>query len=409
MSTPKRQPAPGPRQCGTETASNILPAPPGDKAGNPQRLDPGEEPLSIAGWQSARGAREPPSKLLGLTVVEYREILSEPWVEDYLRSLEAGLRTVVATPDPLITEVATHLIGAGGKRIRPIIAFAASLAVASPDGRTQAIVDCAIAVELVHLASLYHDDVMDEASERRGVSSVNARYGNLLAIVTGDYLLARAAEIAARLGQGVAELLAATLAKMCEGQILEVGAAGNLDRSAESYLQAISGKTASLMATSARIPGIIAGAPEPLLDAITKIGENLGLIFQLRDDILDLFASRETLMKEPGQDLVEGVFTLPVILALRDSSVRQELQRLLGTSVSAEDRLVATKLIRESGSLPEALGVLDSYAEANRRLAAEIAGEAPGSVHLEWFIRLGNALTADAKRIAIGLAAEAAG
>ncbi len=347
-------------------------------------------------------------ELLGLTSVEYREILSETWTEGYLSSLEAGLLAVVSTPDPLITEVATHLIGAGGKRIRPIVSFKAALAFASPKSRTEATLNGAIAVELVHLASLYHDDVMDEASERRGVASVNSRYGNLLAIVTGDFLVARAAEIAARLGQEVAELLASTLAKMCEGQILEVGAAGNFDRSVESYIQAISGKTASLMATSARIPGIIAGAPEHLLDAITEIGENLGLIFQLRDDILDLFATREALKKEPGQDLVEGIYTLPVLLALEDASVRQELPRLLGKALSAEGQLAATKLIRESGSLPRALGVLDSYVEKNRLLAAEFDNGLPESEHLRWFVRLGSALAADARRTAIGLAAGAA-
>ena len=178
------------------------------------------------------------------------------------------------------------------------------------------VVTGAVAVELVHLGSLYHDDVMDEATTRRNVDSVNAKWGNHRAILAGDFLLARASQLAASLGPEVAGLLAETIGKLCEGQIRELEDTYNVDRTVESYELSITGKTASLLATSCRVGGIVGGLPRAEIEALTEFGHSYGMAFQIVDDILDVIASDEQLGKPSGNDIVEGNYTLPVIRAL---------------------------------------------------------------------------------------------
>jgi heptaprenyl diphosphate synthase len=237
-----------------------------------------------------------------------------------------------------------------------------------------------VTVELVHLASLYHDDVMDEATMRRKVESVNARWGNLVAIVAGDYLLARSAEIAASLGAEIASLLARTLAALCQGQVAEVQAAFRTDRSEDHYLETIAGKTAALMATSCRIGGLTAGLPGGEVEALTAFGERFGMLFQLRDDVLDVMADAETLGKPPGQDLAEGVYTLPTLRALADPHVGQELGRLLGRPLDVAQRETARRLVAHSPALRETVAVgqrfADEAAEATGALADRALGRA---------------------------------
>ena len=295
-----------------------------------------------------------------------------------LEKIETELRLSVETSDQVLSEVATHLIEAGGKRIRPILALAAARAVGedAPIG----VIRGASAVELVHLASLYHDDVMDEANERRGVVSVNARWGNLIAVVSGDFLLARAAGIAARLGSEIAELLADTLAAMCEGQIAEVKAGFNPDRTKEEYFHAISGKTASLMATSARIGALAAQGERSRVDLLTEIGHNFGMLFQIRDDVLDVAANRQELGKLPGQDLIEGVYNLPVILALESSEVGAELKAILNDKVQEASLPLATKLILQSKSIDGCYEIADGYYQRTKEIASDLADPYSGSI-----------------------------
>ena len=207
-----------------------------------------------------------------------------------------------------------------------------------------------MAVELVHQGSLYHDDVMDDAETRRTVQSVNARWGNLEAILAGDYLLARASEIAADLGTEVAGLLAATIAALCEGQIREVRYAFDVDRSEEAYLASISGKTASLLATAARIGAIVADHSRDVVDAVTDFGHNYGMAFQVVDDLLDVTATDEELGKPSGNDLVEGTYTLPVIRALAGPA-GDDLRSLLGGPIDSTDRDRARELVRADGAI----------------------------------------------------------
>lgn len=321
--------------------------------------------------------------------------LSPPWAAPFLAAIEAGLREAAATDDPAITEAALHLIQAGGKRLRPLISLAAARSLAAdhvvPDPHDP-VIQGAVAVELVHLASLYHDDVMDEATERRGVASVNARFGNLIAVVTGDFLLARAAGIAARLGQNVASVLADTLAAMCEGQVLEVSDAHHLDRDPQRYLAAIHGKTASLMGTAAHIPAIICQASPSRQAVLREAGTDIGLLFQLRDDLLDLVATREQLGKEPAQDLLEGIYTLPVISALTNPSVRARLIEHLQAASDPAHRAEAVALVREAGGIE---ATLDHMRRLLARLEANLA-TSPGE-SLAWLGSLGKGIVASAE------------
>ena len=189
------------------------------------------------------------------------QALDLPLLGEGLERLEPLLTTTVVTGDAFLDSVTTHLIAAGGKRLRPMLALASATG-GERDATPEDLLG-AVAVELVHLASLYHDDVLDEATIRRNVESVNSRFGNLVAIVAGDYLLARSAAIAASLGTEIAALLADTLARLCQGQVSEVRSAFQINRSHEDYVTAITGKTAALMSTSCRIGALPGASPRP--------------------------------------------------------------------------------------------------------------------------------------------------
>ena len=263
---------------------------------------------------------------LSFPLVDTAPLLSLPFLHDDLERLEPELTQAVRSGDPFLDEVTTHLIAAGGKRLRPCLALASATATAGHRAATDDDLQGAVAVELVHLASLYHDDVMDEALVRRNVESVNARFGNLVAIVAGDFLLARSAEIAASLGTEIAGLLAHTLGLLCQGQVTEVRAAFSTARTEADYLRTIEGKTAALMATSCRIGALTGGLDRAQVDVLTDFGRCFGMLFQLRDDILDVIATDEELGKPAGQDLAEGIYTLPVLLALADPDTGPELR-----------------------------------------------------------------------------------
>src|SRR3954469_15908364 len=256
-------------------------------------------------------------------------LLSLEGMEDELVRVEAALRSTVVADDPYLTEIASHLIEAGGKRQRPAFAIVVGACKTGQLPVPQEVILGGVAVELVQVGSLYHDDVMDEALTRRGVESVNARWGNLRAILSGDFLLAKASEIAASLGVEVAGLLAATIGSLCEGQVRELQTTYNSERTEEQYLSAIAGKTASLFAAATRIGAIVANLPRPQIEALTLYGHRYGMAFQIVDDVLAVVAPHEELGKPAGQDLAEGIYTLPVIRALRRDG--GELRGLLGS------------------------------------------------------------------------------
>src|SRR3954454_4552676 len=298
-------------------------------------------------------------------MVGLASLLDLPPLADDLVRVEDALRRSVGTADPFLTEVAGHLIAAGGKRLRPALALTAAYA-AAPDAATlpepEESVMGGVSVELVHLGSLYHDDVMDEALTRRGVESVNARWGNLRAILSGEFLLAKASEIAASLGVEVAGLLAATIGSLCEGQVRELQTTYNSERTEVQYLSSIAGKTASLFAAATRIGAIVAELPREHIEALTLYGHRYGMAFQIVDDVLDVVATDEELGKPAGQDLAEGVYTLPVIRQLRRDG--GELRGLLGSPLERGDVDRARKLVRADGAIEDALVLARSYCDS---------------------------------------------
>ncbi len=287
-----------------------------------------------------------------------------PSMEADLGRTEAELLRQVRADDGFVTEIASHLIKAGGKRLRPGFAMASAVVL---DGEGAAATDEAIlggcAVELVHIGSLYHDDVMDGALSRRSVKSVNAAWGNLQAILAGDYLLGRASEIAASLGAEVAGILAGTITALCEGQIREIQSQYDTARSIENYEQSISGKTAALLATACRIGAIVGGIPRPVVESLTEFGQSYGMAFQVVDDILDLVSDEQAAGKPVGNDLIEGTYTLPVILALDDTAVAAELRPLLTPEITPEQRDRARDLVLRSSGVRVAVDVAQSFAD----------------------------------------------
>jgi heptaprenyl diphosphate synthase len=279
-----------------------------------------------------------------------------------LDRVEDLLALSAASADPYLTEICSHLVAAGGKRVRPGFCLAAAAtSLADGETSTEHAVAGATAVELVHLGSLYHDDVMDEAVVRRQVESVNARWGNIRAILAGDFLLARASELAASLGVEVAGLLAATIGRLCEGQVLELKHSFDVDRSEEQYLRAIDGKTATLLAASCRIGAIVTGLPDDHREALTGFGSSYGMAFQIVDDVLDLVSTEADLGKPAGHDLEEGVYTLPVITAMR-SGHGEDLRALLGGPLDTAARDKAIDIVRDSDGIPSSIRRAREYA-----------------------------------------------
>ena len=285
-----------------------------------------------------------------------------PTMSADLVRVEGELLASVTSQDPYLTEIAGHLIKAGGKRVRPGFCIAAAASAAGSDGvATADIIKAAVSVELVHLGSLYHDDVMDDAITRRTVESVNAKWGNLKAILAGDFLLARASEIASSLGVEVAGLLASTIARLCEGQVLELRFTYDTARTEDAYLRSIDGKTAALLATASRIGGIVAELPPEQIEALTTFGHAYGMAFQVVDDVLDLVATEAELGKPAGHDMEEGVYTLPVLRALA-SDAGDELRPLLTDHMTADDRARAVEIVAGGGWITGAVEVARSHA-----------------------------------------------
>ncbi len=293
-------------------------------------------------------------------------LLAIPGMEAGLARVEVALRESVRSDDPFLTEVASHLITAGGKRVRgrrsPWPPRRPSLDDAS-DEVSDEVVMGAVAVELVHLGSLYHDDVMDEATTRRNVESVNAKWGNLQAILAGDFLLARASEIAASLGTEIAALLARTIGQLCEGQVRELRDTYNAGRTEADYLTSIEGKTASLFATACRVGAIVGDLPRHEVDALTEFGLRFGMAFQIVDDILDLTATDEQLGKPSGHDLIEGVYTLPVLRTLAAGGA-PDLAGLLGGPLEAGELDRARTMVRSDGAVASSLETAAAYAQS---------------------------------------------
>ena len=285
--------------------------------------------------------------------------LQLPAVESDVARLEGLLAASVVFGDEYLDQVTTHLIRAGGKRLRPLLAIA-SATFGERDANQDDFMG-GVTVELMHLASLYHDDVMDEAEIRRNVSSVNARYGNLIAIVGGDYLMARSAGIAADHGVEMARLMAHTLAWLTRGQAAEVKRNYDVARTEAEYYEAIEGKTAALMAASCRVGAITAGHSDDVKEGLTEFGRCFGMVYQLRDDILDVIDVNNKLGKPAGQDLAEGVYNLPTLASLQSASHGPALRELLGAPLSDEQREEARALVIAGGGIEASIAAAADF------------------------------------------------
>ena len=291
-----------------------------------------------------------------------------------LDTVEERLREVVASAHPLLSEAASHLVAAGGKRFRPLLAL---LAAHLGDPDAPGVVDAAVVVELTHLATLYHDDVMDEADVRRGAQSANSRWTNTVAILTGDFLFARASDLTAGLGTEATHLQAQTFARLVEGQIAETAGPGAGEEPVAHHLQVVADKTGSLIATSARLGALIAGAPAADVDTVARFGEVIGVAFQLSDDLIDVLSETGDSGKTPGTDLREGIHTLPVLLVLAsDDDASARLRELLAGDLSDDALLAeALTLLRVHPAMAQARKRLSAYAGQARDV---VAGLPPG-------------------------------
>lgn len=301
----------------------------------------------------------------------FQQLVPIPRVWDRMANVEARLREVTVADTEFLTEIAQHLLIAGGKRYRPLLAQVAA-ELGSNDGREP--IEAGVSVELVHLGSLYHDDVIDEAETRRGQASVNSNWTNTVAILAGDFLLAKASEIAAPLGEEAVALIAKTYATLCEGQVRELIYADSLTHGAEGYYSVIGGKTASLIRTSARLGAITGGADVDTIDAISDWAWEMGMVFQITDDVLDLVASDEFLGKPAGSDIGEGTFTLPVLLAAQGPDA-DEITALL-----SDGKPYSAHAIRRVIELTVAGGHIDAVLDEavdRIRLAEKATSEIP--------------------------------
>jgi len=312
-------------------------------------------------------------------------LLQLPGMDGFRTRVEDTLLASVAAEDELMAQMGAHLIQAGGKRARPLFAICAA-AIPAADAAdvdalvTDDVVRGGVSVELVQAGSLLHDDVIDEADTRRGVDSVNARWGNLKAILAGDFLLAKASEIAASLGTEVAGLLAQTIGRLCEGEVHELRMVYDVDRTEASYTAAIAGKTAALFATAARVGAIVGGLPRDEIDRLTAFGQAYGMAFQVVDDVLDVIATDEELGKPAGHDIAEGVYNLPVLRALAGPT-GPELRALLGRPIEGADLERARDLVRASDGVAQSIDVARGYV-AEAVAALEPYGDRPAAVAL---------------------------
>ncbi|HEY1919594.1 MAG TPA: polyprenyl synthetase family protein [Streptosporangiaceae bacterium] len=285
-----------------------------------------------------------------------------------MTEVERLLAQAAHSEHPLIGQAVGHLVAAGGKRFRPLLTLIA--AEFGPVGAGPEVLSAACVIELTHMATLYHDDVMDEAAIRRGRKSANSRWDNTVAILTGDYLFARASQILADLGPEAVRIQAETFVQLVTGQVAETVGPGPGQDPLDHYMSVVKNKTASLIATSGRFGGLLSGAPPEVTARITPACEALGVAFQLSDDIIDVASDSDQLGKASGTDLREGVQTLPMLHALRSPGPDgSRLTELLEAGELTDPRLhaEALALLRAHPAMDAARADMRGWASRARR------------------------------------------
>lgn len=279
-----------------------------------------------------------------------------------LQRVETKLAEAVKSSYPFVTETSVHLVEAGGKRFRPLMTL---ICAGFGDAERDEVFSAATVVELTHLATLYHDDVMDEAPLRRGRASANSRWDNSVAILTGDFLFSRASDILADLGPEAVRIQARTFERLVTGQIRETVGPADGEDAVDHHLQVLADKTGSLIATSAQFGAMFAGCDDVVVDTVTRYGERIGVAFQLADDIVDLTSDSADSGKTPGTDLKEGVPTLAALIVLREGG-SDRLQELLSRPLSDEEVVEALGLLRSHDALDQARAVARQWADDAR-------------------------------------------
>lgn len=297
-----------------------------------------------------------------------------------LDEVEKLLSSHIQGEYPLVVETSRHLVEAGGKRFRPLIALIASH---FGNGQSREVIEAAVVCELTHVATLYHDDVMDEAPLRRGVESANNRWGNTVAILTGDYLFSKASDLLADLGPEAVRLQAKTFERLVIGQIQETQGPANGADPLAHYIDVVANKTGSLIATSARFGALLSGANKEVVETLTNFGEKIGIAFQLADDVIDIASDSNQSGKTPGTDLKEGVPTLVTLQIMKSNRPEDaELKTLL--SAPMDDDMVAKVIpqLRNHQALQDARTYLHQLANESKALLSKLP-EGPARQALE--------------------------
>jgi len=280
-----------------------------------------------------------------------------------MEKVESLLLSHIQGDYPLVEETSRHLVAAGGKRLRPLLTLLASH---YGDKNRFGIIESAVVCELTHVATLYHDDVMDEATLRRSVESANSRWGNTVAILTGDYLFAKVSALLADIGPEAVRLQASTFERLVIGQIMETQGPQNGEDALAHYLQVVADKTGSLIAASARFGAMVSGAPNEIKETLTIFGEKIGVAFQLADDVIDIASESHQSGKTPGTDLREGVPTLVTLNVMRSTRAEdRELRELVSAPI--KDETTVAHVLRELRTHP----ALDESREQLQQIARD--------------------------------------
>lgn len=288
-----------------------------------------------------------------------------------LQKVEQELAQFISIDYPILKDSAVHLLKAGGKRLRP----AFTLLTGQIYGyQIEKILPVAVALELIHMASLVHDDVVDASMTRRGRPTVTAQWGNVVSVQTGDYLLAKSLVLISQINHPrISQILAEVSVEMSQGEIQQIKTSYDIHQSLQDYYYRIKRKTALLISASCELGAIITGAPQRHIWALKSYGHALGMAFQIMDDILDITAKPSEFGKPVGGDIKQGIMTLPMILALQLSPERKRLAELLGKVEKSPDEIrEAIRLIKESGGVEESLRWVDVYIEKAKKYLTEI-------------------------------------
>jgi len=289
----------------------------------------------------------------------------EAELRESMQKVEDLLFSHIQGDYPLVEETSRHLVAAGGKRLRPLLTILASH---YGDKNKFGIIESAVVCELTHVATLYHDDVMDEAPLRRGVESANNRWGNTVAILTGDYLFAKVSALLADIGPEAVRLQASTFERLVIGQIMETQGPRAGEDSLDHYLQVVADKTGSLIAASARFGAMVSGAPTEIKETLTVFGEKLGITFQLADDVIDIASESHQSGKTPGTDLREGVPTLVTLNVMKSTRKEdKDLIKLLKSPIKDEKTVKQVlKTLRTHDALDQSRSQLHDIAKDAR-------------------------------------------